>query len=72
MPEIFLLPFQKEHSEIAAKKKLRGECGLNWEDYKQMEFSQCVSFLNKLQYVKYCIWPLCSIKKKKILIRFSS
>lgn len=33
---------RKEHSEIAEGKKLRGECGLNWDDYKRMEFSQCV------------------------------
>ncbi|KAJ6800170.1 cytochrome P450 90B2-like [Iris pallida] len=33
---------RKEHSEIADKKKLRGECGLNWDDYKQMEFTQNV------------------------------
>ncbi|KAJ0981907.1 hypothetical protein J5N97_010162 [Dioscorea zingiberensis] len=31
-----------EHVEISRKKKLRGEIGLNWDDYKQMEFSQCV------------------------------
>ena len=44
--------FQKEHSQIAAKKKkLRGgECGLNWDDYKQMEFSQCVSSLKLLTF----------------------
>ncbi|XP_039137326.1 cytochrome P450 90B2 isoform X1 [Dioscorea cayenensis subsp. rotundata] len=31
-----------EHHEINRKKKERGEIGLNWDDYKQMEFSQCV------------------------------
>lgn len=33
---------REEHYEIANNKKLRGECELNWDDYKQMEFSQCV------------------------------
>ncbi|XP_072989407.1 steroid (22S)-hydroxylase isoform X2 [Typha latifolia] len=33
---------REEHYEIAAKKKQRGECRLSWEDYKQMEFTQCV------------------------------
>ncbi|XP_042423680.1 cytochrome P450 90B2-like [Zingiber officinale] len=31
-----------EHREIALRKKERGETRLNWEDYKQMEFTQCV------------------------------
>nr|XP_010936277.2 LOW QUALITY PROTEIN: cytochrome P450 90B2 [Elaeis guineensis] len=34
---------QEEHLEIASRKKLKGDqSGLNWEDYKQMEFTQCV------------------------------
>ncbi|XP_038990049.1 cytochrome P450 90B2-like [Phoenix dactylifera] len=33
---------REEHLEIACRKKLKGESGLNWEDYKQMEFTQCV------------------------------
>ncbi|XP_026657243.2 cytochrome P450 90B2-like isoform X2 [Phoenix dactylifera] len=33
---------QEEHLEIFSGKKLKGESGLNWEDYKQMEFTQCV------------------------------
>ncbi|CAL9198466.1 unnamed protein product [Musa hybrid cultivar] len=32
---------REEHSEIDRKKQ-RGEAGLNWEDYKQMEFTRCV------------------------------
>ncbi|ONK76129.1 uncharacterized protein A4U43_C03F24240 [Asparagus officinalis] len=34
---------REEHLEIVRKKKARGETGpLTWEDYKQMDFSQCV------------------------------
>ncbi|XP_044470610.1 cytochrome P450 90B1-like isoform X2 [Mangifera indica] len=33
---------QEEHLEIARAKKRSGEMELNWEDYKKMEFSQCV------------------------------
>ncbi|KAK8962628.1 Cytochrome P450 90B1 [Platanthera guangdongensis] len=32
---------KEEHQGIARKKLERVESGLNWEDYKQMEFSQC-------------------------------
>uniref|UniRef100_A0A453GV45 Steroid (22S)-hydroxylase n=1 Tax=Aegilops tauschii subsp. strangulata TaxID=200361 RepID=A0A453GV45_AEGTS len=31
-----------EHLEIARRQKLRGECKLSWEDYKEMVFTQCV------------------------------
>ncbi|KAF3323783.1 cytochrome P450 90B1-like protein [Carex littledalei] len=31
-----------EHLGIARKKTERGETKLNWEDYKQMEFTECV------------------------------
>ncbi|CAL1376627.1 unnamed protein product [Linum trigynum] len=37
-----LQQLQEEHSEIARAKKLAGETELNWEDYKKMEFTQCV------------------------------
>ncbi|XP_044470662.1 cytochrome P450 90B1 [Mangifera indica] len=33
---------QEEHLEIAIAKKQSGETELNWEDYKKMEFTQCV------------------------------
>ncbi|KAI0525222.1 hypothetical protein KFK09_004615 [Dendrobium nobile] len=33
---------REEHQIIARRKMERGETGLDWEDYKQMEFSQCV------------------------------
>nr|CAD1832855.1 unnamed protein product [Ananas comosus var. bracteatus] len=33
---------REEHFEIARKKKDCGESRLNWEDYKKMEFTQCV------------------------------
>ncbi|KAG1341890.1 putative Cytochrome P450 90B1 [Cocos nucifera] len=33
---------REEHSEIARMKKERGETGLNWDDYKQMEFTHLV------------------------------
>ncbi|KAJ8770667.1 hypothetical protein K2173_021314 [Erythroxylum novogranatense] len=33
---------QEEHSEIVRAKKQSGETELNWEDYKKMEFTQCV------------------------------
>ena len=33
---------QEEHLEIARRQKLRGECKLSWEDYKEMDFTQCV------------------------------
>ncbi|XP_020572910.1 cytochrome P450 90B2 [Phalaenopsis equestris] len=33
---------REEHLIIAGKKLEKGESVLNWEDYKQMEFSQCV------------------------------
>ncbi|KAF3646718.1 Cytochrome 90B1 [Capsicum annuum] len=31
-----------EHLEISRAKKLSGETELNWDDYKKMEFTQCV------------------------------
>ncbi|KAK8937157.1 Cytochrome P450 90B1 [Platanthera zijinensis] len=37
-----LQQLREEHQGIARKKLERVEGGLNWEDYKQMEFSQCV------------------------------
>ncbi|XP_074591709.1 steroid (22S)-hydroxylase-like [Curcuma longa] len=33
---------QEEHSEIKRKKLQRAESSLTWEDYKEMEFTQCV------------------------------
>ncbi|KAG8659908.1 hypothetical protein MANES_02G093100v8 [Manihot esculenta] len=33
---------REEHLEIAKTKKQSGEKGLNWDDYKKMEFTQCV------------------------------
>ncbi|PSS36470.1 Cytochrome P450 90B1 like [Actinidia chinensis var. chinensis] len=33
---------QEEHVEIARAKKELGERELNWDDYKKMEFTQCV------------------------------
>ncbi|KAJ3681798.1 hypothetical protein LUZ60_014371 [Juncus effusus] len=36
-------PKADEHLEIAKRKKERGDITLSWEDYKQMEFTQCVS-----------------------------
>nr|AJT59559.1 CYP90B27v2 [Veratrum californicum] len=33
---------REEHKEIARQKKERGETGLNWDDYKKMEFTHCV------------------------------
>ncbi|KAG1348081.1 Cytochrome P450 90B1 [Cocos nucifera] len=33
---------KEEHEEIARQKKERGETGLNWDDYKQMEFTHYV------------------------------
>ncbi|KAF6149807.1 hypothetical protein GIB67_017540 [Kingdonia uniflora] len=33
---------REEHLEIVRAKKREGESGLNWDDYKQMEFTQCV------------------------------
>ncbi|XP_059623668.1 cholesterol 22-monohydroxylase CYP90B51-like [Cornus florida] len=33
---------REEHTEIATAKKQSGEEELNWEDYKKMEFTQCV------------------------------
>lgn len=32
----------EEHKEIAKAKKQLGETELNWDDYKKMEFTQCV------------------------------
>ena len=39
---------QEEHLEIASAKKQLGEIELNWDDYKKMEFTQCVSFLSSI------------------------
>nr|BAE16979.1 steroid 22-alpha-hydroxylase [Zinnia elegans] len=33
---------REEHEEIVMKKKLLGEKYLTWDDYKKMEFTQCV------------------------------
>ncbi|XVF15750.1 hypothetical protein REPUB_Repub09cG0182800 [Reevesia pubescens] len=33
---------REEHLEIAIAKKQSGEIELNWDDYKKMEFTQCV------------------------------
>ncbi|KAK9285321.1 hypothetical protein L1049_024512 [Liquidambar formosana] len=33
---------REEHLEIARAKKQSGELGLTWEDYKKMDFTQCV------------------------------
>ncbi|KQK22730.1 cytochrome P450 90B2 [Brachypodium distachyon] len=33
---------REEHLEIARRQRLRGECKLSWEDYKDMVFTQCV------------------------------
>lgn len=33
---------REEHTEIAMAKKQSGETELNWDDYKKMEFTQCV------------------------------
>ncbi|KAK7842429.1 cytochrome p450 90b1 [Quercus suber] len=33
---------REEHQEIASAKKQLGETELNWDDYKKMEFTQCV------------------------------
>ncbi|XWS33757.1 hypothetical protein CRYUN_Cryun22dG0110700 [Craigia yunnanensis] len=33
---------REEHLEIARAKKQSGEMELNWDDYKKMEFTQCV------------------------------
>lgn len=37
---------QEEHLQIARAKKLSGETELRWEDYKKMEFTQCVCSLS--------------------------
>uniref|UniRef100_A0AAU8JPU2 Cholesterol 22-hydroxylase n=1 Tax=Ornithogalum saundersiae TaxID=484171 RepID=A0AAU8JPU2_9ASPA len=37
-----LQQLREEHTKIATQKKERGEKGLNWNDYKQMEFTHCV------------------------------
>ncbi|KAL5218329.1 hypothetical protein ABZP36_019013 [Zizania latifolia] len=33
---------REEHLGIARRQRLRGECKLSWEDYKEMVFTQCV------------------------------
>ncbi|KAJ4766808.1 Cytochrome P450 90B1 [Rhynchospora pubera] len=33
---------REEHLRIARQQEMRGQCHLSWEDYKQMEFTQCV------------------------------
>ncbi|WCJ24895.1 Cytochrome P450 superfamily protein [Euphorbia peplus] len=37
-----LQQLREEHREIEKAKKQSGEKGLNWDDYKNMEFTQCV------------------------------
>ncbi|KAM0057654.1 putative cytochrome P450 [Helianthus debilis subsp. tardiflorus] len=37
-----VLQLREEHEEIAKAKKLSGEMNLSWDDYKKMEFTQCV------------------------------
>ncbi|XP_065851730.1 cholesterol 22-monohydroxylase CYP90B51 [Euphorbia lathyris] len=37
-----LQQLKEEHREIEKAKKQSGEKGLNWDDYKNMEFTQCV------------------------------
>ncbi|XP_078177382.1 cholesterol 22-monohydroxylase CYP90B52-like [Carex rostrata] len=33
---------REEHLRIIRQQEMRGECKLSWEDYKKMEFTQCV------------------------------
>lgn len=35
---------REEHLEIARAKKELGESELNWDDYKKMDFTQCVCY----------------------------
>lgn len=35
---------KEEHLEIAKAKKELGESELNWDDYKKMDFTQCVCY----------------------------
>lgn len=42
--------FKEEHLEIARAKKELGESELNWEDYKKMDFTQCVCYFYYLFY----------------------
>ncbi|KAH7689862.1 steroid 22-alpha-hydroxylase protein [Dioscorea alata] len=37
-----LQQLREEHMNIAKMKKEKGESGLTWDDYKQMEFTHCV------------------------------
>lgn len=39
--------------EIAKRKKQLGESSLTWEDYKRMEFTQCVSQLSAFIFFHY-------------------
>lgn len=39
--------------EIAKRKKQLGESSLTWEDYKRMEFMQCVSQLSAFILLHY-------------------
>ncbi|PKU67021.1 Cytochrome P450 90B1 [Dendrobium catenatum] len=39
---------QEEHNNILRKMRERGEHGLSWEDYKLMDFTQCVSIKFKV------------------------
>lgn len=45
---LFSLCIQEEHLEIARPKKQSGEVELNWDDYRKMDFTQCVSSLFSL------------------------
>ena len=42
--KLIVYKLQEEHEEIAKGKKQSGEKHLSWEDYKKMDFTQCVSF----------------------------
>lgn len=56
---------KEEHLEIARAKKELGESELNWDDYKKMDFTQCVCYSYYLFYV-YSVYIL----KTKLLIFF--
>ena len=49
----FSVWIQEEHLEIARHKKQSGEKEINWDDYRKMDFTQCVSSLSlSVQYFK--------------------
>lgn len=50
---------QEEHLEIAKTKKQSGEKGLNWDDYKKMEFTQCVINQSILDYLLLLYYYIC-------------